>query len=406
MHVSDQAIAQVPIEDSQSEVDRDVAVILDNSVVPTMLEAVCVATGLRFAAVARVTDRRWVTCSTVDHLNFGLKPGDELVVESTICHEVRQCVNEVVIDDVSSDVLYRDHHTPKMYGFRSYLSIPILRPDGSFFGTLCALDPEPKPLKGGRALEMARLFAKMIGDTLNVEGTLSDAQQKLAEERRLSGLQEQFMAILAHDLRNPLAAIRSGLRMFSRTLDDPVQAELVTLMDSSAHRMAGLVDNMMDQARNRLGDGIVLARRDNHDLHSTLELIVSEFRAIAPDREIIASIELTRAVNCDSARIAQLLSNLLGNAIKHGASEAPIHVSAAVTSGTFALKVINEGKAIPKDRIPDLFRAFNRGADRPPSDGLGLGLYIASEIAKAHGGRMTVTSDSTQTVFAFEMPCR
>lgn len=160
-----------------------------------MLETVCLATGLRFAAIARVTVDRWITCSVVDDLEFGLTPGDELVVASTICHEVRQFSSEVIINDAECDDTYRDHHTPKQYGFRSYLSIPIHRPDGSFFGTLCALDPEPNQLDAPRVLKMVRLFAKMVGDSLQTGELLEQVREELVKERHLADVQEHFIAI-------------------------------------------------------------------------------------------------------------------------------------------------------------------------------------------------------------------
>ena len=121
-----------------------------------------------FAAVARVTASRWVTCQTVDKISFGLAPGDELDVESTLCHEVRLSNTEIVIDDVANDPVYCTHHTPATYGIQSYISVPIYKKDGTFFGTLCAIDPEPRKLKDLHILEMFRLFASLIGDSLEI----------------------------------------------------------------------------------------------------------------------------------------------------------------------------------------------------------------------------------------------
>lgn len=383
----------------------DIMAVQSNASVPTMLETVCLATGLRFAAVARVNEERWITCSAIDHLQFGLAAGDELPVETTLCHELRRMRTEIIINDAACDEVYRDHHTPKMYGFRSYLSIPIHRPDGSFFGTLCALDPEPNKLDDIRVLKMGRLFAGMIGDSLQTREQLQTVEEELAEERRLAGIQERFMAILAHDLRNPVAAIRSGLRLLGRQTHEPQGADLIRLMDASAARMAGLVANLMDHARNRLGDGIVLHRVNDANLAETVQLIVSECRTMAPDRKIELFMNIPCPVSCDPARIAQLLSNLLGNAITHGAADRPIRVEAEVSDAVFRLRVANEGKPIPQEHIPNLFTPFNGHADGGHRAGLGLGLYIASEIAKAHGGAITLRSDPDQTVFTFDMPC-
>ncbi len=123
----------------QADVER----IGQIAAVPTILEVVCRSTGMGFAAVARVTEERWIACSVFDEINFGLKPGGELKVDTTICHEIRQSREAVVIDNVAEDREWCAHHTPRMYGFQSYISMPIILADGTFFGTLCAIDPRP-----------------------------------------------------------------------------------------------------------------------------------------------------------------------------------------------------------------------------------------------------------------------
>ena len=116
-----------------------------------------------FAAVARVTDDRWIACSVKDDIAFGLQPGGELKVETTLCHEIRQSGTAVVIDHVAEDQAYCAHHTPSMYGFQSYISMPIALPNGSFFGTLCAIDPRPARVNTPEIVGMFRMFAELIG---------------------------------------------------------------------------------------------------------------------------------------------------------------------------------------------------------------------------------------------------
>ena len=116
-----------------------------------------------FSAVARVTENRWIACAVRDGIGFGLKPGGELPVETTICHEIRQDRQGVVIDDVAQDPIFSGHPTPALYGFQSYISLPILRQDGSFFGTLCAIDPHPAKVNTPEIIGMFKLFAELIG---------------------------------------------------------------------------------------------------------------------------------------------------------------------------------------------------------------------------------------------------
>jgi GAF domain-containing protein len=122
--------------------------------VPSILEVVCRTTGMGFAAIARVTEQRWIACAVKDDIRFGLEPGGELKVETTICHEIRQSGSAVVIDHVAEDQAFCGHPTPAMYGFQSYISMPIVRTDGSFFGTLCAIDPRPAVLKTPQTIAM------------------------------------------------------------------------------------------------------------------------------------------------------------------------------------------------------------------------------------------------------------
>src|SRR3954471_8186744 len=110
--------------------EHDIAAVGSIRAIPTILDIVCRTTGMRFAAIARVTEDRWIACSVRDDINFGLKPGGELKVESTICHEIRQSGRAVVIDNVAEDPVFCRHHTPRTYGLQSYISMPIRLADG------------------------------------------------------------------------------------------------------------------------------------------------------------------------------------------------------------------------------------------------------------------------------------
>lgn len=136
--------------------------------VPMVLEICQRVTGMRFVAIAHVTDKKWLTCAALDEINLGLKPGDELPLETTICNEVREHGTLVVFDDALADPHYSQHQTPKLYNFRSYISVPIFTPDGEFFGTLCAIDPEPRALNNDETIGMFRLFADLIGAQLKL----------------------------------------------------------------------------------------------------------------------------------------------------------------------------------------------------------------------------------------------
>lgn len=386
-----------------NEFQADIDAVARVDAVPLILNVVRKITGLRFAVVARVTESHWVTCAVSDSLDFGLQPGSELKIETTICNQIRQSLQPVVIDDVATDGLYVDHPIPAMYGFRSYISVPIVLADDSFFGTLCSLDPDPAKVKTPEIIGMFQLFAQLIATQLDMQNELVRTQSELHDERQMALLREQFVAALGHDLRNPVASLDAGTKLLLRRDLDQGSRGIVELMQASVTRMRGLVENLMDFARARLGGGISLRPRDGASLQPALQHVVDELRLAYPDRMIESHLELADPVCCDVAKVGQILSNLLANAINHGATDRPVRVHAETGGGTFTLWVENGGAPIPSHLLPSLFRPFFRGTEGA-REGLGLGLYIATEIAQGHGGVLQVKSDATATRFTFQMP--
>lgn len=384
-----------------TDIDPDVSAIARIDAVPRILDVVCRATGMGFAAVARVTEDRWIACAVRDEIAFGLEPGGELKVETTICDEVRDSAELVVIDHVEEDEIYCRHPTPAMYGFQSYISVPIFRPSGAFFGTLCAIDPRPARLNTPETVGMFRLFAELIGLHLDLQERLWASETALRDERQDAELREQFIAVLGHDLRNPLAAIDAGTKLLLKQPLDDNGKSILHMMQKGADRMAGLIDDVLDFARARLGGGLSLSRDPANALDPALQQVVEEMRTVSPGHTIESEIAVSQAVDCDRARIAQLLSNLLGNALTHGAADRPVVVRALTGDGRFELSVINGGEPIPPEKIERLFQPFFRGDSH---EGLGLGLYIAAEIARAHGGTLEVSSTAAETRFTFCMP--
>jgi phosphoserine phosphatase RsbU/P len=233
----------------------------------------------------------------------------------------------------------------------------------------------------------------------------SELQKGLATERETAELREQFIAVLGHDLRNPLAAISSGASFLQRSgaLKEHKDLRVLDMINSTVTRMSDLIDDILDFARGRLGGGIAL-HRDSQPLEPVLEQVVDELRTASPQRVIETSFEITRLLNCDRRRIGQLASNLIGNALTHGAPDQPVRVGARTQGDKFTLWVANAGEPIPDAAMQRLFEPFFRGEVRNSRNGLGLGLHIASQIAQAHGGRIEVTSTADETRFEFNMP--
>lgn len=387
---------------------RAVAAIAAIDIIPTILEVVCRTTGLGFSAVARVTEDRWTACAVRDDIAFGLEPGGELEIETTFCNEIRRNGRLVAIDHASEDDTYCRHPSPQLYGFQSYISVPIQLADGRFFGTLCAIDRRPARVNTPETIGMFTLFANLIGLHLDGQERLGRTELALVDERARAELREQFVAVLGHDLRNPLSAILHGATLLRETSRDEAVVGVTEIIERASQRMTRLIDQVLDFARGRLGGGLSVTRVADANLGAMIQQVVTETQTAWPGREVQSVIAVTSAVSCDSVRIGQLLSNLLGNALTHGDKASPVRVSARSDEGTFELSVANNGEPISSGTRARLFQPFARTADEPTRTGLGLGLglYIAAEIARAHDGILTVSSTTEETRFTFRMPAQ
>jgi sigma-B regulation protein RsbU (phosphoserine phosphatase) len=252
--------------------------------------------------------------------------------------------------------------------------------------------------------ELEKRVAEALAQRLAAERGLTETEVSLTEERTTGELREQFIAVLGHDLRNPVAAINAATRILLREPQSERATQIISLMQGSVVRIATLIDNVLDFARGRLGGGLPLVRDADKPLTPVLRQVVDEVMSAHPGRVIEVDFQIDEPVQSDRGRIAQLASNLLGNAVAHGLADQPIRIKAATIGDTFELWVANAGSPIPEAAMERLFQPFFRGAVRKSQQGLGLGLYIVSEIAHAHGGDISVESSGNETRFTFRMP--
>ena len=196
--------------ETAAEIERDVAAVGRLQAVPTLLEVLCEITAMRFAAVARVSENTWTACVVKDDINFGLKPGGQLDLETTLCIESRRSNAPIVIEHASTDPRYCNHHTPKRYKIESYVSVPIVLANGRYFGNLCAIDPAPARVADPKILGVFTRFAALIAMQLDSETARQEDKSALRGAHVDDELREQFIAILGHDLRNPLQAVYSA----------------------------------------------------------------------------------------------------------------------------------------------------------------------------------------------------
>lgn len=311
--------------------------------------------------------------------------------------------------NMAGRIYYETHIAPllRMQGFFNEFAIEMVAADGKPVQLICnaleGRDADGKPV-------FIRLAMLKATDRRRYEQELLLAREvattSLASERETAQLREQFIAVLGHDLRNPLASISAGARILGRDAKTEKEHQVVAMLQTTVMRMAGLIDNVLDFARGRLGGGIALDRNARAPLEPVLHQVIDELRLSSPGREIDAEFAIDQPVDCDRSRIGQLVSNLVGNALTHGATDDPVRVRAATTDGLFRFWVANRGEPIPAAAMDKLFEPFFRGDVRASRQGLGLGLHIASQIARAHEGILSVASTADETRFTFEMPLR
>ncbi|MDH2329162.1 PAS domain-containing sensor histidine kinase [Cereibacter sp. SYSU M97828] len=305
-----------------------------------------------------------------------------------------------VIFGMAARVLFETSLLPhlRLNGLVEEVSIDLQRQDGTSVPVL---------LSGNTADGMIRIVVLRAAARRDFERDLisarTTAETNLSLEQQTGELREQFVAVLGHDLRNPVASMSAATRMLSRENLSENGIEVIRLMQGSVQRMSRLIDNVLDFTRNRLGGGIDLDVVDE-PLEPVIRQAIDELRAIQPDRDVRVDLSIQHPVRCDAGRIGQMVSNLLRNALTHGDPARPVRVHATTAeAGSLELWVSNHGAPISAVAMENLFDPFVRGGREGYNEGLGLGLHIASEIAKAHGGTLQVTSDADETRFAFRM---
>ncbi|MFL5240024.1 MAG: ATP-binding protein [Rhizomicrobium sp.] len=313
--------------------------------------------------------------------------------------------------NMAGRIYYETHIAPllRMQGFFNEFALDFLTESGDRMPVIANAVEQRTP--DGELLS-TRLVVLKATDRRRYERELVDARttatESLKSERETAELREQFIAVLGHDLRNPLAAISAGARILQRSgaLREDKDLRVLDMINTTVTRMSDLINNILDFARGRLGGGLTLSRDATRPLEPVLDQVVDELRTAWPGRVIESDFAITERVNCDRMRIGQLASNLIGNALTHGSPDEPVRVGARTDGGVLELWVANAGDPIPPSAMDKLFEPFFRGDVRDSRQGLGLGLHIASQIAQAHGGRIAVTSTPAETRFVLTMPLR
>ncbi|MDM0114381.1 ATP-binding protein [Variovorax sp. J22R133] len=239
-------------------------------------------------------------------------------------------------------------------------------------------------------------------------GVLSDITESTREHARAQDralFAEQMVGIVSHDLRNPLSAILMGAKVLAHDEDAPQKVRVLGHVTSSAQRAQRLIEELLDFTLARVGRGLTVAPSPL-DLHGLVAGIVEELALAFPGRQLVHRSEGESNCIADADRVAQLLGNLVGNAMAYGDPEGLVVVTSAIRGDTASLSVHNQGEPIPRELQATLFEPMVRGdPGESPARSVGLGLFIVRAIALAHGGDVSVASSRSQgTTFTFAFP--
>ena len=237
---------------------------------------------------------------------------------------------------------------------------------------------------------------------------VTERKLALEEAERQAAFKERFIGILGHDLRTPLNSIGMASHILRRLQIDEPRATAIARIESSAGRMSRMIDQVLDLTRSRLGGGIPVSPQRT-DIASVSRAAIEELRSAHPTCEV--RWDADAAVDpwglWDSDRLAQVVSNLVGNAITYGCAEGPVLVRLVGADQGVELEVHNVGRPIPSELLPVLFDPFRRATPTgtPSGEGLGLGLFIANQIVLAHRGTIEVRSSAEAgTCFTVRLP--
>jgi signal transduction histidine kinase len=247
---------------------------------------------------------------------------------------------------------------------------------------------------------------RAVGVVLAEVTRIKEAEETLI---RQAAFRERYMGVLAHDLRSPLHAIEFSARTLLQQPDAPaVSLRVASRIQRAASRMTKMVSDLLDLTRAREGGGIAVTPAPA-DLAEIARVVLTELEAAHPGREIRLSVVGDGRADLDQARMAQVVSNLVGNALAYSPAGTPVEVRITGDADAVALAVHNLGAPIPAEGMATLFEPFRRAhaedSEEPAAQGLGLGLFIVREVVQAHGGSVSATSSlQAGTTFTVRLP--
>jgi signal transduction histidine kinase len=382
-------------------IDAAVATVGNSDSIATLLQLASEIAETNAVLLARISDDVWTVCA----MHAVRAVGVSADYEFPLGQPVRVILGTMGVPISIVPTGPQSDATQTASSVACGVAAPIILQNGRYFGVLCALDPTSLNPVDDRMESKFKCLSLVIASQINQLELRDLEKTAFLDEQAAGQLREQFIAILGHDLRNPLQAIFASSDLLMRHLVYPAHAQLAERIKTNARRMASLIDDVLDFARGRLGGGIRVDLTEVENINAGLMTVVQEFQDTQTDCTILPDFQVTRSVRCDLGRLQQVASNLLGNALTHGQPFHPIKIRARNDEHDLVLEVWNSGEPIPAESLGKIFEPFWRHSVSASRNGLGLGLHICSQIVRAHHGRISVTSTrESGTQFIARLP--
>lgn len=304
---------------------------------------------------------------------------------------------------IGAKMFHQTHWSPllRMQGSVSEVKLQVIHKDGS---TLPMILNAVRREQDGEVVHEIAAYIARDRDRYEQELLQSRARLELlvAEAKQHSLFAEQMIGIVSHDLRNPMSTISMATDLLAA--DPKAVDRLVPQIRRAIDRASRLVLDLLDFTQARVGPGLSIDRHEV-DLHAAVAEIVEAQHLAYPKRKLVHVKTGTGRCFVDTTRLAQLIGNLVANAVAYGDPSTPIEVRSTIQPSTFTIAVWNAGPPIPPATLETIFQPMTRGRTETTKDrSIGLGLYIVQEIAKAHGGVASVQSTEAGTTFSVEFP--
>ena len=364
-----------------------------------ILEELCSQTKMRYGLIRKKDGAKWGNWCVYDYHSQQIvdKNSDTYV---KIYQEIRTGFSPIYIDDSTQCTVDQWAHVLQEFGLKSYISYPIVNKNDAIVGHMSFMNAEPVHLDRNKLETLLPVCSDLIALNFNTIFGLNNVRKELKQELSYTKNRELILTALAHDLNNPVSIVKVISQYLMGSVKDDNQKRLIKKIEEASFRMKGMIDDILDFSSIRLENKPSIIN-EYCRIDTLIRQILSEYELLH-HKKLIANIEVPTEIRCDQHKMGRAFSNLIGNAIKHGNPDKNIEINASIEDGQFIFSVTND--VIFQQHLSDLsnlFEPFTRGSN---SKGLGLGLFIAHEIAKLHKGAITVHLDHNTITFKLVIP--